>query len=343
MTLPAHDLHGDDDQRPDVADFESFFERWYPSVLSYARRFGAAYAEEVAQETLFRAFSCFSDLSLDMPLPWLRRVARNIACDMHRSGRRLWPLPEPGETDPEDPGDGPEESVLRLERVRHMRAALSDISAEDRQLLHMLVVDESSVAEVADQLDVTANTVRVRLHRARRRLGDHYVRRAGHRVLAFPPLVLLALRRLLRPSATTATRSAPALAAVAALGGLTAATVVLSQPDLPRGSWSAASAEQQAYRHPAAPAVRLQPAAPHSAAAAPRTAAHAATAPTRGATVDGPQIGATLSNHPFAPGEDGHEYVVLDTPVGRFKIDQRETRSKGDGIICGRVDAVHCS
>ena len=141
MTLPAHHPDGNDDARPAQGDFESFFERWYPSVLSYSRRFGAAHAEEVAQETLFRAFNCFSDLRHDMPLPWLRTVARNVACDMHRAGSRLWPLPEPGETDPADRAEGPEESLLRLERVGHMRAALGDISAEDRRLLHMLVID----------------------------------------------------------------------------------------------------------------------------------------------------------------------------------------------------------
>ena len=142
MTLSAQEPNGDD-ARPADGDFDSFFERWYPSVLSYARRFGTSHAEEVAQETLFRAFSCFAELRRDDPLPWLRTVARNVACDMHRVGSRLWPLPEPGETDPADRAEGPEESLLRLERVGHMRAALGDISAEDRRLLHMLVVNEN--------------------------------------------------------------------------------------------------------------------------------------------------------------------------------------------------------
>src|SRR5579885_1605497 len=206
MTVTAHHLDADDDYRPE-ADFESFFERWYPSVLSYSRRFGAAYAEEIAQETLFRAFNCFADLRRDVPLPWLRTVARNVACDLHRVGKRLWPLPEAGDADPADLAEGPEESLLRLERVRHMRAALGDISPEDRHLLHMLVIDESSVEDVADRLAVTANTVRVRLHRARRRLGSHYLRRAGHHALAVPLLVFAALRRLARPTTSTATRS----------------------------------------------------------------------------------------------------------------------------------------
>jgi RNA polymerase sigma-70 factor (ECF subfamily) len=330
MTLPAQHLD-DGDCRPE-GDFDSFFERWYPSVLSYSRRFGATYAEEIAQETLFRAFSCFSDLRRDMPLPWLRTVARNVACDLHRAGKRLWPLPEAGDADPADLAEGPEESLLRHERVRHMRAALSDISPEDRQLLHMLVIDQSSVEDVADQLAVTANTVRVRLHRARRRLGSHYLRRAGTHALAVPVVGIAALKRLIRPSAGTATRSAPALAAVAALGGLTAATVVLSQPSAPQHGWSAATTQQQAYRDPRPPALRHAPVATVP-AAKPRAAAAAARAGS--ALAPTPMVKSHLKlGDPSKPGTTADTGIVVQTPFGPLWISDKTVRSEGDGIEC---------
>src|SRR5439155_13072785 len=101
---------------------------------------------------------------------------------------------------------------------------------------------------------------RVRLHRARRRLGSHYLRRAGHHAVAFPVLGLAALRRLAKPTTSTATRSAPALVAIAALGGLTAATVVLTQPGGPHRTWSAAT-DQQGYGEPQPVALSRHPTA----------------------------------------------------------------------------------
>jgi len=334
MTLPAQHL-GDDGDCSE-RDFESFFERWYPSVLSYSRRFGPAHAEEIAQETLFRAFSCFSDLRHDMPLPWLRTVARNVACDLHRAGKRLGPLPETGDDDPVDLAEGPEESLLRLERADHMRAALSDISPEDRRLLHMSVIDENSVDDIAYELDVTANAVRVRLHRARRRLGTHYLRRAGHQALALPALALVACRRLLSPTASTATRSAPSLVAVAALGGLTAATVVLTQPSLPQEhGWSTAVTDQQPYRHAPSAAVQRQSVAPAAPAAS--TATHvagkvAASSPTP--PVAGPKVKADI---PLTSPDRAGTWLTVDyfvgTPVGRVGTSQRLSR-EGPGPIC---------
>lgn len=341
MTLPAQDLDGDG--CASEGDFDSFFERWYPSVLSYSRRFGVTYAEEIAQETLFRAFSCFSDLRRDMPLPWLRTVARNVACDLHRAGKRLWPLPEAGEADPPDLAEGPEESLLRLERVRHMRAALSDISPEDRQLLHMLVIDESSVEDVADRLAVTANTVRVRLHRARRRLGSHYLRRAGTHALGLPVVTVAALRRLLRPTTNTATRSAPALAAFAALGGLTAATVVLTQPgSAPHRTWSAAATEQQVYRDPEPVPVRAQPVG---------TTRGNVTSPTHGTsgrhsgpsgpvTVPGLKTRVAVGN-PKKPGQWGDIGVSVPTPWGPAYVSVGMVRGTGDSLVC-QITHANC-
>jgi len=337
MTLPAH-LDGDD--LPAETDFESFFERWYPSVLNYSRRFGATYAEEIAQETLFRAFNCFSDLRRDMPLPWLRTVARNVACDLHRAGKRLWPLPEAGDVDPPDVSEGPEESLLRLERVGHMRAALGDISAEDRRLLHMLVIDQSSVEDVANQLEVTANTVRVRLHRARRRLGSHYLRRAGTHAIAFPALGVAALRRLLRPTTGTATRSAPALAAVAALGGLTAATVVLSQPSAPQRTWSAAATDQHYYAAPKAAvhrqSVTIAPVAKTGAAG------HATTPPSGSAPVPIPAVKTRVKvSDPHQPGTWADFGVSVPTPWGPAWISVKAVRSTGETEVC-RVTHQGC-
>jgi RNA polymerase sigma-70 factor (ECF subfamily) len=338
MTVPAQHLDGD--PYPPEGDFESFFERWYPSVVSYARRFGAAHAEEIAQETLFRAFSCFADLRRDAPMPWLRKVAHNIACDMHRAGRRMGPMPEAGEADPVDLAEGPEESLLRLERVGHMRAALRDISAADRQLLHMLVVDEASVEEAANRLDVTANVVRVRLHRARRRLGSHYLRRAGHQALGIPLLVATALRRILRPSTRTATRtatrSAPALAAVAALGGLTAATLVLSQPSAPQHAWTSARASEQTFHHPRAVAVRRQPLA-HTKVARPALT-RASRAAGSSAVGDGlPDTG--IKTHlkisdPHKQGKVADGSITIPTPIVPIRISTSWTRSGGEGLLC---------
>jgi RNA polymerase sigma-70 factor (ECF subfamily) len=125
-------------------------------------------AEEAVQEALARAWlrrdACRSP---EAPLPWVLEITRNearraLGRDARRSTRevvRAEPLAEGG--DEELAG-----TALRLT----VEQALGALGEGDRRLLRMRYGEDLTQLEVARRLGVPEGTVKVSLHRARRRL-----------------------------------------------------------------------------------------------------------------------------------------------------------------------------
>jgi RNA polymerase sigma-70 factor, ECF subfamily len=120
--------------------------------------------EEVAQETFLRAWSKLATYSARAPFEhWLTRLCLRCAYDRLR---RAAVEPEPplrGWHDVEAPAGDPD-ARLEVERL------LARLGAADRFLLVLLEGEGWSVAEIADRLGWTPVNVKVRAHRARRRL-----------------------------------------------------------------------------------------------------------------------------------------------------------------------------
>jgi RNA polymerase sigma-70 factor (ECF subfamily) len=130
-----------------------------------ARVLPRADAEEAVQEALVRAWlgrdGCRSP---DAPLPWLLEITRNEA---RRVARRealrvtLEPFDDASSEDAELAG-----TAARLT----VEQALRRLAERDRRLLRMRYSEDLSQVEVARLLGLPEGTVKVRLHRARRRL-----------------------------------------------------------------------------------------------------------------------------------------------------------------------------
>ena len=124
---------------------------------------------ELRQEALVRAWlrrdSCRSP---GAPLPWLLEITRNEARRlMGRQARRsshelvTAPAREPDCEDRELAG-----IALRVS----VEQALGTLADGDRRLLRLRYAEDLTQGEVARRLGVPEGTVKVRLHRARRRL-----------------------------------------------------------------------------------------------------------------------------------------------------------------------------
>jgi RNA polymerase sigma-70 factor, ECF subfamily len=125
--------------------------------------------EDAAQEALLRVWrSARRPQEFERPVAWLRRIARNEALRVRaREGRRrddvvpedtLENLAAPGGRD----GAMPE----RLEIVDLM----GTLSPADRQLVWLRYFEDLTQENVARRLGIPEGTVKVRLHRVRRRL-----------------------------------------------------------------------------------------------------------------------------------------------------------------------------
>ena len=146
--------------------FAAMFEREHQALLGYALRRVAepADAADVVAETFLVAWRRLSDVPVDDgERPWLFGAARRILLNQRRGERRRLALAdrlraELGHLDAHEPADSAlERAMLRLPEP-------------DRELLRLLAWEDLDHAGIATVLGLSRGAVRVRLHRARRRL-----------------------------------------------------------------------------------------------------------------------------------------------------------------------------
>jgi RNA polymerase sigma factor (sigma-70 family) len=153
-----------------AAGMEELFRAHWPLVYGYLRRRTGdpALAEELAQETFYRATRAFLGWRGGSAAAWLLAIARNSLADEARRGRRLAPLPEDlvAEADPEQAID--------------LETALARLSPSHRRLLELVYFDGYSHAEVAAMTDTTPGAVKTAVWRARRSFESVYREKERH-------------------------------------------------------------------------------------------------------------------------------------------------------------------
>ncbi len=129
------------------------------------RRTDPATADDVLAETLLVCWRRFDEVP-EAALPWAYGVARNCLANAQRSVRRqervaakLAAVDPPSEAG--DPAGG---------RDAALHEALERLRDSDAELLRLWAWEQLTPAEIATVLDVTANAVSIRLHRARQEL-----------------------------------------------------------------------------------------------------------------------------------------------------------------------------
>lgn len=146
-----------------TAIYDSCRQRVWAYVVSKG---GREVVEEVVSETFTVAWRRFADLP-DDPLPWLLGVARNILRDTLRTQARReaftaeavrWARPEAS-------GDIGDQVAERSAAIR----ALASLSEQDREMLMLVAWQGLGAREAARVVGCSAATLRVRLHRARKR------------------------------------------------------------------------------------------------------------------------------------------------------------------------------
>jgi RNA polymerase sigma-70 factor (ECF subfamily) len=135
-------------------------------------------AEDVAQEALRRALEAFHAGRIVNPdaLPaFLYQTAVHICQHRGRSaGREARALRRVGASNGPVRADaaGPLEALISAERQAAVRRALERLDAGDREVLTMTYADALEAAEIGRRLNLSAGNVRVRRHRALRRLAE---------------------------------------------------------------------------------------------------------------------------------------------------------------------------
>ena len=126
-------------------------------------------AEEAVQEALARAWlrrdACRSP---EAPLPWMLEITRNEARRLlvRRARRRSREVVAPPALDP----DGEDDDLVGAATRVSVEQALGTLADGDQRLLRLRYAEDLTQVEMARRLGVPEGTVKVRLHRARRRL-----------------------------------------------------------------------------------------------------------------------------------------------------------------------------
>ncbi|MGH8987449.1 MAG: RNA polymerase sigma factor [Acidimicrobiales bacterium] len=155
----------------EVERFRALFQSNYPRLHRYARNRGltGADADDLVAATLEVAWRRIGDVPLDDPAPWLFAVARNLWLNKRRADQRTRTLLE--RLDAGMVQVEASESSTTDPDVRAIRAALSRLGDDDRELLLLIAWDELTPSQAAAVLGCSPVAARTRLHRARRRLA----------------------------------------------------------------------------------------------------------------------------------------------------------------------------
>lgn len=127
-------------------------------------------AEEAAQDAFIKAFHALGSFNREAKFStWLYRIAFNTAISYKRKRKASFQSFENVIVEYGQEGDG---MLERADKKKFIHQAMSKLNEADRLALNLFYLQEFSLEEIADITGMQANTVKVRVHRARQRMAD---------------------------------------------------------------------------------------------------------------------------------------------------------------------------
>ncbi len=159
-----------------AADFEALVNAYARFVfrIAYSILRNSEDAEDVVQETFFRAFRSGEAASVRCMRGWLARIAWRLALDRVRRRVR-----DHGEGSSNDllarlasDAAGAEEALLKAEKLALLERLLRSLPRDLRETLQLVTSSGMTSAEVAEVLGIDESSVRTRVSRARKQLKE---------------------------------------------------------------------------------------------------------------------------------------------------------------------------
>ena len=148
---------------------ERLYAAYYMRVFSYVMTIAGdrPLAEEITQETFFRAFTKLSGFRGESDeLTWLCSIAKNLFTDEKRRETRRGPFPE------NTASAGIEQSVVEKEDSFRVHLALHAMEEPYREVFELRVFGELSFQQIGQIFGKTETWARVTYHRARMKLKE---------------------------------------------------------------------------------------------------------------------------------------------------------------------------
>lgn len=131
-------------------------------------------AEEVSQDAFMQVFGALHSFNGESKFTtWFYRIVFNAALMQKRKNRIFT---DDIETSSEaflvSNSSDSTEDLRKNERQKAIQRALQNLSADDAMMLTLFYLKEQSLEEIAEITQISAETAKVKIHRARKRLSD---------------------------------------------------------------------------------------------------------------------------------------------------------------------------
>lgn len=151
-----------------MPDFEEVYRLYFADVYKYilALSRDEATAEEITQETFFRALSSIGSFRGDCQLRvWLCQIARNRYMDLCRERRRFGSGAEAADC-------GIEEGFADRDTAKRLHALLHALPEPYKEVFSLRTFGELSFAQIGELFQKSESWVRVTYFRARQKLKE---------------------------------------------------------------------------------------------------------------------------------------------------------------------------
>jgi RNA polymerase sigma-70 factor (ECF subfamily) len=161
----------------DSPEFYEAFASHYPRLINYARRYGATYPEDIAQEAFVILMQ--RDTDVEYPLAFLYGTVRTLSLTEKRPMKNQNLSLDAILMDPGLASDA-EGQLLH----REVREQMRTLSPNFREALWLFVVEGLSIKEISVALDIPEATVKTRIFRAKAKLREQLNPTGGIHVMA---------------------------------------------------------------------------------------------------------------------------------------------------------------
>lgn len=128
-------------------------------------------AEEAAQDAFIKAYHHLSGFNRQSKFStWLYRIAFNTAISYKRKHRHT--TFQSIETAYNEYPQESESMLEKSDKQKYLTLAMAKLTDADRTALTLFYLQEFSLEEISEILNMPANTIKVRIHRARQRIAD---------------------------------------------------------------------------------------------------------------------------------------------------------------------------
>ena len=142
----------------------------YAYTIAYKIVQNRVEAEEVAQDAFIKAYHNLKSFQRESKFStWLYRFVFNTGISHRRKSRPDFQSIETTRLVQSHEG---EDRIERNDKRRFLEVAMNRLNQADRTALTLFYLEEFSLEEIAEVTGMQANTVKVRIHRARQRLAD---------------------------------------------------------------------------------------------------------------------------------------------------------------------------